>query len=98
MFFDRVVRYFTSHHDFLKIHHLVIHFALSLIRSLLQPPGPQPPPSLHTHFTQRKTKSPPPQKNTTASFISLAHMEFILADLSSVIPVFKGITTTNQHS
>lgn len=46
----------------------------------------EPPPSC-THFTQRKIKAPPPQKDTTASFIS--HVELIWADFCLLIPVFK---------
>lgn len=31
----------------------------------------------------------PAQKNTTAAFISLVHMELLLADFSLLVPIFK---------
>ena len=74
-------------HHFTKIHNLAIHFALSFVASSNSQALTLLPPSSTT--SKKKDKNITFTKITTASFISLVHMEFVLADFSSLTPMFK---------
>lgn len=81
--------YFIPLPHFTKVHNLAIHFAFSFVASSSSQALTLLPPSSTLQKNNNKDKNTTFKKITTASFISLVHMEFIVADFSLWTSIFK---------